>query len=189
MPEASSFGSACVGTLSLILFMRPLYRSGTEQTLASVALVLLALMTMLSTSSTAIVGFGVLVAVYGADLLVRMLDPSNSRRDQLNVEISIIVLVLFFAFVGFVMKPSLYDPIISMVDKMVFQKTNSDSYAERSLWNRVGWQAFLDSGGIGTGLGSIRVSNWAISILGSTGILGATLLFGISSSSSWPPRG
>ncbi len=178
MPEASSFGSACVGTLSLILFMRPLYRSGAEQILATVALLLLALMTMLSTSSTAIVGFGVLIAVYGADLLVRMLDPSNSRRDQLNIEISIIVLVLFFAFVGFVMKPSLFDPIISMVDKMVFQKTNSDSYAERSLWNRVGWQAFLDSGGIGTGLGSIRVSNWAISILGSTGILGATLLFG-----------
>ncbi len=62
-------------------------------------------------------------------------------------------------------KPDLFDPIVSLVNKMVFQKASSASYAERSLWNRVGWHAFLDSGGLGAGLGSIRVSNWGISIL------------------------
>lgn len=178
MPEASSYGSACVGLLSIILFMRPLYRKGLEQTLAVLAIVMLMAMTMLSTSSTAIVGLGVMGAVYGFDLLIRMLDPHNPRRDQLNLEISLIILVVFTIFVSFVVKPDLFDPIISLVNKMVFQKASSASYAERSLWNRVGWHAFLDSGGLGAGLGSIRVSNWGISILGSTGVFGAILMFG-----------
>lgn len=178
MPEASSYGSACVGLLSLILFMRPLFRQGLEQTLAVAAIVLLMAMTMMSTSSTAIVGLGVMGGVYGLDLLVRLLDPRNPRRDQLNLEISLIILVVFAIFVSFVVKPDLFDPLISLVDKMVFQKTSTASYAERSLWNRVGWHAFLDSGGLGAGLGSIRVSNWAISILGSTGVFGAILMFG-----------
>lgn len=178
MPEASSFGSACVGTMSLLIFMRPHYRQGREQMMVLAAIGLLMVMTMLSTSSTAIVGLGVTVAVYGCDLLVRMLDPRNPRRERINIEISLIVLVLFSAFLAFVVQPTLFDPIVSMVDKMVFRKTASASYVERSLWNRVGWHAFLDSGGLGAGLGSIRVSNWAISILGSTGVLGALLMFG-----------
>lgn len=178
MPEASSYGSACVGMLSLIIFMRPFYRQGLEQVLAVVAIALLMAMTMLSTSSTAIVGLGVMGGVYGLDLMVRMLDPHNPRRDQLNIEISLIILVVFTIFVSFVVKPDLFDPIVSLVNKMVFQKASSASYAERSLWNRVGWHAFLDSGGLGAGLGSIRVSNWGISILGSTGLFGAVLMFG-----------
>ncbi|WP_342165837.1 hypothetical protein [Methylobacterium sp. SD21] len=178
MPEASSYGSACVGMLSLILFMRPFYRQGLEQVLAVVAIALLMVMTMLSTSSTAIVGLGVMGGVYGLDLMVRMLDPRNPRRDQLNIEISLIILIVFTIFVSFVVKPDLFDPLVNLVNKMVFQKASSASYVERSLWNRIGWHAFLDSGGLGAGLGSIRVSNWGISILGSTGLFGAVLMFG-----------
>ena len=178
MPEASVYGSICVGMLSMLLFMRPFFRKGPETLVLMATMVMLTLMTILSTSSTAYVGFGVLVAIYGIDLLIRMLDPRNPRRDQINLEISLIILLIFSAFVGFMIKPTLFDPIITMVDKMVFQKASTSSFAERSMWNRVGWHAFIDSGGMGAGLGSIRVSNWAISILGSTGILGAILMFG-----------
>ncbi|MCJ2023081.1 hypothetical protein [Methylobacterium sp. J-067] len=178
MPEASTYGTACVGILSLMIFMRPLYRAGNSQAMALVAIAALSLMSMLSTSATAIVGIGVMGGVYAFDLLARMIDPTNLRRAQLNIEISLIVVVAFALAVSLVVNPSMYDPVVSLVDKMVFQKASSASYAERSLWNRVGWEAFLDSGGIGAGLGSIRVSNWAISILGSTGVLGAILMFG-----------
>ena len=135
-------------------------------------------MTMLSTSSTAYVGLAVFGLVYGLDLLVRMLDAGNPRRDQIGLEVGFIVLAVFAIFATFVIQPALFDPIVAMVDKMVFQKSSSASYVERSLWNRVGWHAFLDSGGLGVGLGSIRVSNWMISILGSTGLFGALLMFG-----------
>lgn len=178
MPEASSYGTACVGLLAALTFTRPLYRQGTEQLLVAGAIGLLTLMTMLSTSSTAYVGLAVFGLVYGLDLLMRMLDKTSIRRDQISMELSLIVLAAFAVFVAFVIKPTIFDPVVAMVDKMVFQKTNSASYVERSLWNQVGWQAFLDSGGLGAGLGSIRVSNWAVSILGSTGILGGLLMFG-----------
>ncbi|SFK33590.1 hypothetical protein [Methylorubrum salsuginis] len=178
MPEASSYGTACVGFAAALIFTRPLYRAGVEQLLVLGAIVALLLMTLLSTSSTAYVGLAVLGAVYGLDLLVRMLDAGNPRRGQIGLEFGLIVLAVFAVFAAFVIKPTLFDPVVAMVDKMVFQKSSSASYAERSLWNRVGWHAFLDSGGLGVGLGSIRVSNWAISILGSTGLFGALLMFG-----------
>lgn len=178
MPEASSYGTACVGLAAALIFTRPLYRAGNEQMLVVVAILALVLMTMLSTSSTAYVGLALLGMVYGLDLLVRMLDASNPRRAEIGLEIGLLLLAVFAIFAGFVIKPTLFDPVVAMVDKMVFQKSSSASYVERSLWNRVGWHAFLDSGGLGVGLGSIRVSNWAISILGSTGIFGALLMFG-----------
>lgn len=178
MPEASSYGTACVGVSAALVFARPLYRAGNEQLLVMGAIGGLVLMTMLSTSSTAYVGLAVFGLVYGLDLLVRMLDAGNPRRDQIGLEVGLIVVVAFAIFATFVIQPALFDPIVAMVDKMVFQKSSSASYVERSLWNRVGWHAFLDSGGLGVGLGSIRVSNWAISILGSTGLFGALLMFG-----------
>ncbi|PXW50972.1 hypothetical protein [Methylobacterium sp. B4] len=178
MPEASSYGTACVGMAAALVFTQPLYRAGNEQVLVMVAIGGLVLMTMLSTSSTAYVGLAVFGLVYGLDLLVRMLDAGNPRRDQIGLEVGLIVLVVFAIFATFVIQPALFDPIVAMVDKMVFQKSSSASYVERSLWNRVGWHAFLDSGGLGVGLGSIRVSNWVISILGSTGLFGALMMFG-----------
>ncbi|MEE7455544.1 hypothetical protein MPAR168_19960 [Methylorubrum populi] len=178
MPEASSYGTACVGMAAALVFTRPLYHAGNEQMLVMIAIGGLVLMTMLSTSSTAYVGLAVFGLVYGLDLLVRMLDAGNPRRDQIGLEVGLIVLVVFVIFATFVIQPALFDPIVAMVDKMVFQKSSSASYVERSLWNRVGWHAFLDSGGLGVGLGSIRVSNWVISILGSTGLFGALMMFG-----------
>lgn len=178
MTEASTYGTACVGLLAQLTFMRPLYRPGTEQRLVLVAMGLLAIMAVMSTSSTALVGIGMFGLIYGFDLLVRLINPRNVRRSQINVEIVILILGVIGIFVIFVLKPNLFDPLVSMVDSAVLQKTNTASYVERSMWNRIGWQAFLDSGGLGAGLGSIRTSNWAISILGSTGFLGALLMFG-----------
>lgn len=178
MSEASSFGSACVGMLSVLIFMRSLFRPGIEKLAAIGAIVLLACMSILSTSSTAYVGLAVLGGLFGLDMMVRLLDPSNPRRKQLNIELILAFSVLFGLFAIFVINSSVFNPIYNAIDTIVLQKTSSSSFEERSLWTRVGWEAFLDSGGLGAGLGSIRVSNWAVSILGSTGAFGALLLFG-----------
>ena len=74
--------------------------------------------------------------------------------------------------------PERIAPIFDMFDKVVLQKTASYSFYQRSMWTRTGWQAFLDTGGLGAGLGSLRTSNWSISIIGSTGVFGALLLIG-----------
>lgn len=178
MPEASTFGTACVGLLASLIFLRSFYRDKVEQILVLVAIALLVVMTILSTSSTGLIGLIVLLAVYGADFLYRVFDSRNARRDQLSWEFAVIFLAAFAVFVGIILKPSLLDPAYAMIDGMLFEKTKSASYAERTMWTRVGWHAFLDTGGMGAGLGSIRVSNWAVSILGSTGLFGAFLMFG-----------
>jgi hypothetical protein len=67
------------------------------------------------------------------------------------------------------------DFIVRIVDSAVFKKTESDSYIERSAWSRQAWEAFLASGGIGVGVGSVRTSNFFINILASTGVFGFAL--------------
>lgn len=178
MPEASTFGTACVGLLASLTFLRTFYKDKVEQILVLVAIALLGVMTILSTSSTGLIGLIVLLAVYGADFLYRVFNSRDSRRDHLSWEFAVLFLGAFAIFVGIILKPSLLDPVYAMIDGMLFEKTKSASYAERTMWTRVGWHAFLDTGGMGAGLGSIRVSNWAVSILGSTGLFGAMLMFG-----------
>lgn len=178
MTEASSFGTVCVGLMASLVFLRPFYRKGLEHLLALGAIVLLGGMTILSTSSTGIVGLGVLGFLYGIDLLYRGLDTDNKRGGQIKQEIVVIFLVIFVTVSGTLLRPNLLDPVYTMIDGLVYEKAKSASYAERTMWTRIGWQAFLDTGGMGAGLGSIRVSNWAVSILGSTGLFGAMLMFG-----------
>jgi len=178
MPEASTFGTACAGLMASLIYLRPLYEKGAEQTSVLVAIALLGQMTILSTSATGLVGLGVLGLVYGADLVYRIFDTYNPRRAGLNFELAVLFLALFAVFAGIVMKPNLLDPVYSVIDGLLYEKTKSASYAERSMWTRIGWHAFLDTGGMGAGLGSIRVSNWAVSILGSTGVFGALMMFG-----------
>ena len=57
-PEASAFGSLCVSSAAALLLLRPLYRPGWERRLALFALVGVALLGLLSTSSTAYAGGG-----------------------------------------------------------------------------------------------------------------------------------
>jgi hypothetical protein len=177
MPEASAYGALCVGTGGALVFLRPFLRKGRESLIATGTLIMLLAMGALSTSSGAYVGLGVLSGVYGCNLFVRVMgrDQKDARRAQTELTL---LFLLAIAMVGaFVFRPSLYDPVYDMVDKIVFQKTTTASYIERTSWTQAGWQAFLDSGSLGVGIGSIRVSNWGVSILGSTGVFGALLMF------------
>jgi hypothetical protein len=142
--------------------------------------VLLGLLAMgaLSTSATAYVGSGVLACVYLFDLGRRFLDRQALGRDILAWEITLLAVVALIALAVVALSPDRLAPLYDVFDKVILQKSASYSYYQRSLWTRIGWEAFLDSGGLGAGLGSLRTSNWAVSILGSTGIFGALLLLG-----------
>ena len=177
-PEASAYGGLCVSAASTILFLRPVYREG-RQRLAATAVVLgLLIMAALSTSATAYVCGGVLAAVYLFDLARRFLDRKALGRDNLGWELGLLSIVALIAFAVAAIAPQRVAPLFDVFDKVVLQKSASYSYYQRSMWTRTGWQAFLDTGGLGAGLGSLRTSNWTISILGSTGVFGALLLIG-----------
>jgi hypothetical protein len=69
------------------------------------------------------------------------------------------------------------DPIGQLFESAVVNKSTSASAAERFYWNYKSYMAFLDTGGLGIGLGSSRASSWVIAVLSQLGILG-TIVFG-----------
>lgn len=178
-PEASAFGSLCVGAAAALLLLRPLYRPGWERILATAALIGVAAMALLSTSATAFAGGAALAGVYLVDLATRASRRRALGRETIALEIGLLSACAFAAAAVIVFAPNLVAPLFDLVDKIVFQKSASLSYYQRNLWTQIGLQAFFDSGGLGVGLGSVRTSNWAVSIIASTGVIGGALIFGM----------
>ena len=177
-PEASAFGSLCISSASALLLLRPLYRPGWERSLATFALIGVAGMALLSTSATAYVGGAVLAMVYLLNLSRRALRPGAIGRESVAIEVALLSAGAFAAILAIGLAPKLVAPLFDLVDKIIFQKSASMSYYQRNLWTQIGIGAFFDSGGLGVGLGSVRTSNWVVSIVASTGVIGGVFMFG-----------
>lgn len=181
MPEASSYGGLCLGFLSFIYFTRIAIKNDFyREWLAPILIVLLALMLWLSTSSAAYVGLGFFGLLAIVEWLWRVKQSKTNPLFKLGLKtqawiinagvIALLVLIL--------VNPSIFEPVIEMVDSLVFQKTSTSSYEERSMWTAVSWNAFLDTYGIGVGIGSTRASNGVVVLMSSVGLLGAVLFYG-----------
>lgn len=176
MPEASSYGSACVAILSVLLFLRPNFEAKLRRVAVPATIFGLIAMTVLSTSSTGYVGLGVLGGTYLASLFWRLQSRNPVNRRGIFSEFGILAVAAMSVLIVVLTHASLLDPLTDLVNVLVFQKTESASYIERSGWTQYAWQAFLATDGWGVGLGSVRASNWYYSILSNTGFIGATLL-------------
>lgn len=172
MPEASSYSGLTVGFLTLVWFLRP-YLDERQKRFAGWIAGGLLVCVILSTSSGGMVALGVFAVVIAAEWIVRLHGQGTSAR----------ALIVILAGIGggtlaVLAAPWLFDPVIERLDTMVFSKTQSESYMERSMWTRVSFQAGIDSYFIGVGLGSTRASNAAAAIFGSLGLLGVLLYYG-----------
>jgi hypothetical protein len=65
---------------------------------------------------------------------------------------------------------------VELVDSLIFKKTSSSSYSERSSWNLVSLEGLVATGGYGVGVGSTRASSWPVAVLSSTGVIGGLLM-------------
>lgn len=180
MPEASSYGSVCIAFLSAIYFLR-FYVDNKHPSPLPIAPILffLLLFTWLSKSSSAYVGllFIFLCAIcewlWRASALER--NPRRKkglRLEFLSVGVVIILLALVLLFV-----PSLLDPITALFDRMVLQKTESQSFEQRSSWTAISWAALQQTFGLGVGVGSTRASNGIVAMFSGAGYIGALLYF------------
>ncbi len=176
MPEASTYGAACVGILSALLFLRPTFEPKLRRVAVPSVIIGLIAMTLLSTSSTGYVGLGILGITYIASLFWRLHSHNSVNRQGIFSELTIVAFVTAAVFVIVITRASLLDPLTDLINLLVFQKTASPSYIERSAWTRYAWEAFLATGGWGVGLGGARASNWYYSILSNTGVIGASFL-------------
>ncbi|NMJ42489.1 hypothetical protein GWK16_14670 [Roseomonas sp. JC162] len=132
-------------------------------------LVMACLATFLSTSTT---GIAALVVGLPAQLILAALAGRGAAVRRMIGVLAVpgtLALVLLAGLL--ILRPELLDVIAEVVG-MTLDKTDSDSFTERSLMNTVAWNAFLSSGGLGVGWGSTRASSILPGLLAGGGIVG-----------------
>jgi hypothetical protein len=72
--------------------------------------------------------------------------------------------------------PSVWDSIRSLAHVTLTTKLESQSGTERMRWNALAISAFIDTNGMGAGVGSIRASSFVVALLANVGVPG-TILF------------
>ncbi len=86
-------------------------------------------------------------------------------------------LTLIVVLSVYLLDERIFDPIVHLFETMVLNKATSESAEVRFYWNAQSMQAFLDTFGMGVGLGSSRAASWLVAVLSQLGIVG-TLLIG-----------
>jgi hypothetical protein len=181
MPEASTYGSLAVSFLSAIYFFRRAIVSPWLRLYGAPCLiVLLTVFALLSTSSAAYAGLGVFGCVAAAEWFWRLLTAGKGSpaREGLVAEFWAIVLGLAAIYVLALAWPALFNPFIKLIDTIIFQKTSSDSFEERSMWTAVSLKALFDTWGLGVGMGATRASNGIVAVFSNSGVVGGLLYYG-----------
>jgi hypothetical protein len=175
-PEASAYGPICVEFLTAIALLRHLYPEGGQRILATIIAVALAVMAVLSTSSTAYGGLGVAALACMANWIRRAVSPSSFGQRGLVLEL-LVGCGLAVVLLGIIIfHANLLDPLSELIDEVVYQKALSSSYFERSLWNSTAWDAVAATWGLGIGFGSTRTSNWFMAIISNSGLIGSAFM-------------
>jgi hypothetical protein len=169
--EASSFAISC---LACIAFVFMYWRWTASKLALFMTLVLFALL-LFSTSTTAYVGLAVLVSFAAISVCSTFFTGRMKFHDLLLF--TMLLLVSASGLGLYLYNENLYEPLRDLIQTMVFEKANSDSGQERSYWNEISLQNFIETYGLGIGMGSSRSSSWFVSVLSQLGIFGA-LLFG-----------
>ena len=83
--------------------------------------------------------------------------------------------ILLCVLLALALAPSAWDTIVVLVDRMVLGKLETRSGIERTSWNIQAIHNFIDTGGLGAGLGSVRASGFPFVIISNLGFLGLIL--------------
>ncbi|MDX9690760.1 MAG: hypothetical protein RBT70_09955 [Alphaproteobacteria bacterium] len=174
-PEPASFGGLAVASASLLLFLRPVYTPPMRRVWVPLVGWGCVLMGFLSVSSTAYASLFLLLGIY----LFYDVDAISAEGKILRKSIrkkALSAFLLGFVFlIVLLFNSDFLSYFADLVNTLLIEKTETTSYVERSSWTAAGLDAFIESYGLGVGVGSVRTSNFFANILASTGILGAGL--------------
>lgn len=169
-PEASTFASYGLVLFSVTASLwLDRFRSWATGLLAALSLLAL----VLSTSATALVGvIALLPFLWLRALSTSARDPAISRPTFLVVAAALTPLAVLTLLV---LLPAIVDSLQQYLDEMLLSKASSQSGRERFLWNAAAYKTFLDTYGLGAGLGSARASSYVLVLLSNLGVLGFVL--------------
>jgi len=166
-PEASTF--ATYSTL-LLGFWTSLWMQHFRPRFSGLMALATLIALLLSTSSTGYVAVGAVFCLFAASDLVRLIKKRAPQR--LGFILASLPVLLFLALLAVIVRPDIVDTVSDTLDSMVFNKLNSTSGLERSLWNSQLWQDFLDTYLMGVGLGGGRGSGYIGVLVGNVGLIG-----------------
>ena len=181
MPEASSFGSLCLSLLCLVYFMRrAIDHNRTREIYAPALCIGLIGFAWLSTSSATYLGLALFFVMAAVEWIMRFVDNRYDplRKRYLNVEFAAVILAVVAAALIMLLEPAIIETVSKMIDRMVFQKTETSSFEERNMWTYVSLNALAQTWGIGVGIGATRASNSVVAAVSNVGIIGAIFYFG-----------
>ena len=168
--EASAYGGY---TLACLAFALTFWRR-TGSTLGLVLAICLLILLILSTSTTAYLGAGLIVLLFGASTLRTVFIGKVLRRDLTLAGLALAATTAAFAIQLF--SPDFFQPLIRLFETMTFDKSSSVSADERLYWTTKSIHSLIDTAGLGIGFGSSRSSSWIVSVVSQLGVLGSVLM-------------
>ena len=173
MSEASSYGGLTFGFLSVYVFAPNNWTPLTGRPIVQILIIsALVAMVYLSTSSGALAMLGLLLFL----MFLNFVRGLFVGRPFAAAGIFSALIALTCAVGAVLFLAPIAEFVQRFLDTVIFTKSQSQSYIERSSWNRIAMEAFYKTYGLGAGLGSVRASSWAVSVLGNIGFPGAALI-------------
>lgn len=169
-PEASAFAD-----YTLVLFAATaslwLDRIRSRMT-AALALASLAGL-VFSTSATALLGLAVVFPFLWIRSIITVFQRKNPGRPVFLAALFLIVPLVLLTVVN--LFPEMVSTVYDFLDEMLLSKVDSQSGRERAMWNAAAYEAFVNTFGMGAGLGSARASSYLLVLLSNVGVLGLVI--------------
>lgn len=172
--EASAFASY---SLMLLGVNFPLFVMRVRPRFTGPASAALAGLIALSTSSSGYLGL--LVFLAGFLTYVAAVTLFTGRRRPAAIAAAILGGGVFVAACTVLFLPGVVDVARHVVEESLLTKATSDSAIERGSWNRQAWQVFLDTKGLGAGIGATRTSSYLLLLLSNLGAVGFLLFMAL----------
>jgi hypothetical protein len=166
-PEASMFA---MFTLPLFAFTSSLWFTRAYSPYAGWLTALSLALLLISTSGTAYVGLAVYFGIVGLGLAARLFTRGVvPRAESLLVASALAVIAVGVVLVS---SPEPLKYVGQFLDTVLFRKMTSSSGVDRAAANWLAWTDFLQTYGLGVGLGSTRASSFALVLLSNLGVVG-----------------
>lgn len=167
--EASFYSSYTLGILGALL---ALYAQNYKRKLTGSLLAVTLVFLILSLSTTAYVGLFLYIMRFLIPNTLRLLSGKRISKTAL-AGITVVVIAASGLILTYIVMNG-----ITVIDDLIFKKADSESGRIRASLNYTAWSAFLDSYGMGIGVGSTRASSFILVLLSNTGVVG-TILFAL----------
>lgn len=179
---AFSEPSAFVGpTVAIFAVMFRLWRGGIMPFWTGWMSIGSAFFIALAFSSTGYVAlFAYLAIIYSRTITLedRSFASDHASITRRAIFVSLGPIAALFAVMAVAFRPDLLEPITSIFSESITNKLTTDSGVERLAWTNRAFANFVETAGLGAGLGSVRGSGFISGLVGSVGLIG-TVLFAL----------